>query len=104
MPRRSISDAPVIRQHGSSNAEKYVIALRNAQALWSNLSAEERKEAEEGLRWAEVFGQIYTGPKIRGRPPGSKNRLAQVPIPDGLSANNAAQPVEDAPMFEEHEQ
>jgi hypothetical protein len=99
MPRRSTSDAPVIRQHGQSNAEKYVIALRNAQALWSNLSAEERKEAEEGLRWAEVFGQIYTGPKIRGRPPGSKNRLAEVPVPEELGTNNAA-----TPMFEEHEQ
>jgi hypothetical protein len=98
MPRRSTSDAPVIRQHGQSNAEKYVIALRNAQALWSNLTAEERKEAEDGLRWAEVFGQIYTGPKIRGRPPGSKNRVAEIPIPGELATNNAAQ------MFEEHEQ
>ena len=98
MPRRSTSDALVIRQHGQSNAEKYVIAVRNAQALANNLTAEEWKEAKEGLHWAELFGEIYTGPKLRGRPPGSKNRRAEVPISEELTANNAA------PMFEDHEQ
>ena len=101
MPHRRTEES-TLRAHAvrPTKAEAYVIAVRNTQALWSNLSAEERKEVEDGLRWAEVFGQIYTGPKLRGRPPGSRNRLAQVPLSDELTTNNAALP-NPPPMFEE---
>jgi hypothetical protein len=73
-----------------SKAELYVLARRNADAMWSNLTAEERKEAEDGIRWAKVFGQVYTGPKMKGRPPGAKNHTAQIPISEGLNMDNQA--------------
>ena len=78
-----------------SAAEEYVIAYRNTQALWSNLSTEERKQAQEGLRWLEVVGEVYTGPKLRGRPPGAKNRKAQVGHPE--IANQTLIPAEERP-------
>lgn len=84
-----------------SKAELYVLARRNADAMYSNMTAEERLEADIGMKWAAYLGQVYTGPKMRGRPPGAKNHAARIPIPDDLSANNAAQPTE---MFQEHEQ
>ncbi len=62
-----------------TNAEQYVIAKRAADALWSNLNAEEREEAAQGVRWLELVGEVYTGEKRRGRPPGSKNRAAEMP-------------------------
>lgn len=58
--------------------EKYVLAYRDTQALFSNLTAAEREEAAQGIRWLTMAGQVYEGPKHVGRPPGSKNRKATV--------------------------
>ena len=62
-----------------TNAEKYVRDKRDLDAQWSNLTAEERAEANVGLKWLTLVGEIYTGPKLRGRPPGAKNKQADVP-------------------------
>ena len=51
-------------------------------------------EYTQGLRWAETLGQVYTGPKLRGRPPGSRNRAAEVTqetLPDGVDPEGGAE-------------
>ena len=79
-----------------SNAEQAVVARRNADALYSSLTAEERAEYTQGLRWAETLGQVYTGQKLRGRPPGSKNRAAEVEQDKLSLAESAAAISEEA--------
>ncbi len=64
-----------------TNAEKYVVAKRDCDARYAMLTAEERDEAAQGLRWLGVVGEVYTGEKMRGRPPGSKNRKADALAP-----------------------
>jgi hypothetical protein len=61
-----------------TDVEQAVLARRNADALYSNLDAAGRAAADEGLRWLALAGEVYTGPAKRGRPPGSKNRAAEV--------------------------
>lgn len=73
-----------------SNAEKYVVSKRACDAQYAMLTAEERAEADSGLRWLAVVGKIYTGPAMRGRPPGSKNRKAEVaPATEGNMLDGA---------------
>lgn len=61
-----------------TNAEQYVKAHRDAQAIYAILTAEERAQAAEGIRWLEITGHMCVGPKRRGRPPGSKTRRTPV--------------------------
>ena len=68
-------------KHDLTKAQEAVLARRNADALYSNLDAEGRAEYAVGMKWAAAFGEIYTGPKLRGRPPGSRNRKAEVDAP-----------------------
>ena len=64
-----------------TNAQNYVKMKRDTDAAWSNLTAEERAEAEIGLAWLEAMGEVYVGAKRRGRPPGSANRTAEISAP-----------------------
>ena len=61
-----------------SKAEAYVKAVRDCHAMYAMLSAEEREEAAVGIKWMETVGEVYVGAKMRGRPPGSRNRSAVV--------------------------
>lgn len=59
-----------------SKVEDYVRLRSQADALYRELSAEDKAQAEQGLAWARVLGgQSLGAPKRRGRPTGSRNRV-----------------------------
>jgi hypothetical protein len=69
-----------------SPVEQAVLLRRDADAAYANLTAEQREEYEVGIRWLAAARQIYTGVRKRGRPPGSRNRTAEVQL-DVLGGN-----------------
>lgn len=57
-----------------TKAEKYVLTKIELDKLWNELSADDRREAEAGLRWLAFQTGGGTPPKRRGRPKGAANK------------------------------
>jgi hypothetical protein len=74
-----------------TNAERYVRARIDADALFKTLTADERREAETALRWISFAGSPQASKA--GRPAGSKNKkTAEIPQEPmaGIAAEKSA--------------